>query len=148
MNRRKDLVKLFKAYMNRKENEHSSYNYVGYQSYYSGTLSNTRKVFSGIIYFYEWSDINRVPLKYFSLPLFEKFLFESGLELQCWQREVIYNATTVYITCVPGEKKLIVKGSYDSLKLWLAQNQSSLKLPVIYQGENTRMTPMYKESYY
>lgn len=155
MNRSKDLTKLFKAYMARKEEEKNrpiGYRYSRSQEYYNETFgSNT---FHGVIYFYEWSDITRSPIRYFSISLFEKFLNESNLELEAWQKDIILNLQTeAYITCKPGSKELIVRSSYEALKISIKNRQehTQLSLPFIPQEEmdnHLRMHPMYGDLFY
>lgn len=158
MNRSKDLRKLFKTYMARKEEESRrpvNYHYARSQEYYNDTFRGT-EIFHGVIFFYEWSDVTRQPIRYFSLPLFEKFLTESGLELEPWQRDVILNLQQVYITCSPGEKLLLVRSSYDSLKATVARGNNQATQLVLFGQNNTsanllptmRTPPMYKEQYY
>lgn len=163
MNRSKDLRKLFKTYMARKEEESRrpvNYHYGRSQQYYNETFQGT-ETFHGVIFFYEWSDVTRSPIRYFSLPLFEKFLTESGLELEPWQRDVILNLQQVYITCSPGEKLLLVRSSYDALKSTVARgNSQPTQLSLFAQGNQApkllpssnpmamRTPPMYREQYY
>ena len=155
MNRSKDLRKLFKAYMVRKEEESNrpvTYHYGRSQQYYNETFRE-KETFHGVIFFYEWSDITRQPVRYFSISLFEKFLAESGLELESWQRDVMLNLQEVYITCKPGEKELIVRGSYEALKISIVRQPSEqLTIPFTPQIKTgmdaLRMSPLYKEMYY
>ena len=72
--------------------------------------------FRGVIYFYEWSDINRTPRTFYTLKAFEKFLNDSQIYLVGWQREVITNLPNRYITCKKGSKELIIKCGYESLR--------------------------------
>ena len=160
MNRSKDLVILFKAYMARKEREHS---YTSYRSdsYYNNLFNSGNNVsFKGVIFFYEWSDVSREPIRYFSLSLFEKFLSESGLMLEPWQRDFIKRLDSVYITCRPGGKELIVRNGYDYLKqavLDYGKDKPTTALALLPNinnsqaaafNNNMRMSPMYKEQYY
>jgi hypothetical protein len=159
MNRSKDLRKLFKTYMARKEEESRrpvSYNYGRSQQYYNDTFRGT-ETFHGVIFFYEWSDVTNNPLRYFSLSLFEKFLTESDIELEAWQRDVILNLQQVYIACMPGKKELVVRSSYEALKLAMTRTQSlwPQQLSLVAQGNETpkllpsnRISPMYQEQYY
>ena len=155
MNRSKDLRKLFKAYMVRKEEESNrpvTYRYGRSQQYYNETFRGT-ETFHGVIFFYEWSDITRQPVRYFSLALFEKFLTESELALEAWQKDVMLNLQEVYITCKPGSKELIVRGSYEALKISIVrQPNQQLTIPFTPPTSGIdnimRMSPMYREQYY
>ena len=158
MNRSKDLAILFKAYMARKERE-CSYTSYRSDSYYNNLFNDGNNIsFKGVIFFYEWSDVSRTPIRYFSLSLFEKFLSESGLMLEPWQRDFIKRLDTAYITCRPGGRELIVRNGYDYLKQAVLDYDKDKKTtalallpninnaPVV--GNNMRMSPMYKEQYY
>ncbi len=159
MNRSKDLRKLFKTYMARKEEESKrpvNYHYGRSQEYYNEAFRD-KQTFHGVIFFYEWSDITRDPIRYFSIPLFEKFLAESELVLEAWQRDVILNLQQVFITCRPGTRELVVRSTYDGLKLAIVRSEDSYSFPTQLSlpfgpDENTReimrMSPMYREQYY
>ena len=155
MNRSKDLKSLFKAYMVRKEEESSKPYSYRTREYYNNTFQN--KQFSGVIFFYEWSDITRSPLRYFSLSLFEKYLTDSNIELEPWQKDVINNLGEVFITCKPGKKELLIRNSYDGLKSSMAREKSNdysfppalcLPQPEAVSEHAMRMSPLYREQYY
>ena len=67
------------------------------------------------IYFYEWSDVCRVPKTFYDIELFDEFLKRSGINLELYQREMIINFRTVYISCYNGSKKLCVRSTYKFL---------------------------------
>ena len=164
VNKSKDLRKLFKAYMARKEEESSRPSYYNHnpigrrtQEYYNSTFQpNT--TFHGVIFFYEWSDITRDPVRYFSIPLFEKFLAESELELEPYQKDIMMNLQQCFICCKPGCKDLVVRGSYDALKGVMGRlytntkeedvNKPPLMLPgpcnpMSMQHQGVTISPMY-----
>lgn len=164
-NKSKDLRKLFKAYMVRKEEESSRPTYYNHtalggrnQQYYNDTFQGN-KVFHGVIFFYEWSDITRDPVRYFSIPLFEKFLNESELELEPFQKDILLNLQQCFISCKPGCKDLVIRATYDGLKSTMARyytntneqeaNKPTLLLPgpnqMGMQHEGVRISPMYNE---
>jgi hypothetical protein len=166
VNKSKDLRKLFKAYMVRKEEESRRPTYYSHsalggrnQEYYNNTFqANT--TFHGVIFFYEWSDITRDPVRYFSIPLFEKFLTESNLELEPYQKDIMLNLQQCFISCKPGCKDLVIRASYDALKGAMGRlyantneqeiNRQPLMLPAPYnpmsmQHEGIRISPMYNE---
>ena len=157
MNRSKDLRKLFKTYMARKEEESRrpvNYHYGRSQQYYNETFQGT-ETFHGVIFFYEWSDVTRQPIRYFSIPLFEKFLTESNLALEPWQKDVLLCLQQAFITCKPGTKELLVRSTYDSLKLATVRGESNMPTQLCLPftpDENVRdvmrMSPMYREQYY
>lgn len=70
--------------------------------------------FNGIIYFYEWSDSNRSPKTFYSLDSFERFLNISNIYLASYQRELIINIPSSYISCKKNGS-LIIKCNYESL---------------------------------
>ena len=72
--------------------------------------------FTGIIYFYEWSDANRTPKSFYTLDKFEEFLNKSGIYLKSYQREIIKCMHNPYVACKKGERDLIIKKSYEMLK--------------------------------
>ena len=72
--------------------------------------------FKGVIYFYEWSNINNVPKKFFTLAAFESFLNTSHIFMAGYQKEIIKNLETPYIVCKHDSKDLIIKNNYDALK--------------------------------
>ena len=80
----------------------------------------------GALYFYEWSDINRSPRTFYFMSIFEKFLIDSGITLQGYEKEIIKNITNPYVSCKKGSKELIIKSSFDVLKKAL-ENDSSFK---------------------
>ncbi len=144
MNRSKDLKKLFKAYMVRKEEENRKpASYVGLQGCYN-SIFRGGDVFHGVIFFYEWSDITRVPIRYFSIPLFEKFLSESNIELLPWQKDIIMNLPKSYITCRPGCSELAIRSSYEALSSSIGGG-SSLIVP---KPNGLLPLPTYVEQYY
>jgi hypothetical protein len=142
MNKSKELVKLFKAYMSRKEEERKNASSTTVHSYSTG-----RKFFLGTIYFYEWSDITREPIRYFSFPLFERFLNECDIKLQPWQKDIIYNLNSVYITCKGMSKELLIRSTYDALKLAVhgSSSNTQLTLPTAMANSpsNLRLPPVY-----
>lgn len=112
------LKVLFHAYLNRLEREkRDSYNYrpPSYGRQQSFNFADEYD-FQGIIYFYEWSTVNRTPKTYYTLKAFENFLDRSGIYLAAYQKELIRNIHNPYIACKKGTKELIIKVSYESLK--------------------------------
>ena len=140
MNKSRELNKLFKAYMARKEGESKKQRHCNF--------------FPITIFFYEWSDITRRPLRYFSLSLFEKFLSDSGIILEDWQRDMIPCLGDAYVTCKPNSKDLIIRCSYEALKAALnVPSNSQLYIPQpnnqTYATNQLRLlSPMYSEQYY
>jgi hypothetical protein len=149
-NLNKELGTLFKRYLIRKEEEAKKPTVFHNANYYKGVWGD-KNTFNGTIFFYEWSDITRIPIKYFSLSLFEKFLADCDLELEPWQRDMIPSLGDVYITCKANSKELLIRSSYDALKAAVAcKSVTQLYLPPTKPDDanKLRLSPMYKEQYY
>lgn len=127
-NKSKDLKNIFNRWLNRLEEERNrpftrpsvvdnrlsgNSHHIG--SPYSGYRSDD-DTFEGIIYFYEWSDINRNPKSFFTLNSFEKFLLSSQLYLASYQKELLRNIKNSYVACRKDGKDIIIKCSFESLK--------------------------------
>jgi hypothetical protein len=122
------LKLLFTRYLNRLEDEKRERSSSVHS--FSSSLSNSRPPsymgacrnnvdlddFSGIIYFYEWSDINRSPKSFYTLKLFVKFLESCGIYVPSYQLELIKNISTPHITCRKGTKDIIITCNWSSLK--------------------------------
>ena len=120
MNRSKDLRKLFRESLINSRSVGGTYPSNGiYNSpmYRRGNNYPNEVVFGKDtrIYFYEWSDINKVPKSFFTLSAFESFIRDCGITLELYQREIINNLGTVYITCYRNSKELNIRSSYKSL---------------------------------
>lgn len=72
--------------------------------------------FNGVIYFYEWSDINRTPVSFYTLDAFERFLNASQIFMAAYQKELIKHISTSYIACEKNKKNLLIKTCYASLR--------------------------------
>lgn len=120
-NKRYELSFLVKAYLKRA----SSINYggYGYNSFRSSnspiTVHSVREiddVYKTRIYFYELSDLNRIPLCFTSVDQFKAFLSNNGLSIDFRQEMIIRNLGTVYASCYEGIKDINLRGSYKNLK--------------------------------
>lgn len=67
------------------------------------------------IYFYEWSDVCRIPRQFDSIEEFDNFLKSHGLYMQLYQRELIRDLKEAFVSCYRGKKELCVRGSYKYL---------------------------------
>lgn len=146
-NLNKELGSLFKRYITRKETEARQPIVFRTSDYYKNLWGNNdKKPYLGTIFFYEWSDISRLPTRYFSLSLFEKFLSECDLCLEPHQRDIILNLPQSFISCKKGCKELIVRGSYDSLKSAMLREGTTLILPTVpvpCPASRIALPPMY-----
>ena len=116
----KDLKKLFHASLNKPRVEYGTY---------QPKLFNGE--FSGIIYFYEWSDINRTPKSFYSIEKFEEFINRCSIYMQGYQREIIRNMRNPYITCKRGKRELVIKSNYQALKSAMESSTEEVKPPLI-----------------
>lgn len=73
--------------------------------------------FSKVIYFYEWSNLFRAPLKFYNLVDFEEFLKECGIPLTRRNKLILSNDySTAFTTCALGENKLLLSGTWMALR--------------------------------
>ena len=127
----KDLSKLFKDYILRSAKErdcsivvHHSNNFYSplrcRHHFNSGmTMSqchDSDNEFRGVIYFYEWSDVSRMPQTFFTVDAFKRFLSVSGIELKGYEAEIIKALHVPFITCKKGCKDLIIKDTLKDLR--------------------------------
>lgn len=120
-NLNKQLKELFHAYLKRINSPTIP---VRHESYRQPSLFDQE--FTGVIYFYEWSDVTRTPRSFYTLKKFEEFLSESEIFMLGYQREIIKNMHNPYITCRKGTKELIIKVSYEALKSAVNLESSSM----------------------
>jgi hypothetical protein len=143
MNRSKDLRDLFRQSLIRKRTEvgrrvSPMYNASTLKSY----IANARAVNGIMVYFYEWSDINRVPRTFHDMEELERFLRASGIYMELYQKEIVANLATVYMTCYKDTKNLNVRSTYAALV-------DSMKSSVnVGEGQKRDITPMlpFKEN--
>lgn len=120
-NLNKQLRELFHAYMDRTNGSSIP---VRHESYRQPSLFD--QTFTGVIYFYEWSDVSRQPKTFYTLEKFEDFLEQSNICILGYQREIIKNMRNPYVTCRKGTKELIIKVNYDALKSAVNLESSSM----------------------
>jgi hypothetical protein len=128
MNRSKDLRDLFRqSLINERKRPTTTYRSPYYSGSYPSQYCEGEIQFSKEvrIYFYEWSDVNRQPRCFNQLEAFENFLKSSGIYMQLYQREIIQNLGTVYVTCYTGTKNLNLRGSYNNLLNSMKEHDSS-----------------------
>jgi hypothetical protein len=138
MNRSKDLRELFRQSLIN-ERKRPKTNYCGSSHFNGGVLNNIHRIpgqyddKSLRIYFYEWSDPSKAPRTFYQLDLFDNFLKSSGIYMEFYQREIIRNLGTVYVTCYTGTKNLNIRGSYKSLLDALHEHDKQKLIPKIQQ---------------
>ena len=143
MNRSKDLRDLFRQHLinKRKAPKTTSPYYNDYYNsrYSGGVLDNVHRIpgqnndDSVHIYFYEWSDPSKAPRAFYQLEVFENFLKASGIFLEFYQKGIIKNLGTVYVTCYTGTKNLNIRGSYKNLLDSLHEHDAKMLIPKIQQ---------------
>lgn len=138
MNRSKDLRDLFRqSLINERKRPKTSYTHSPY--YNGGVLGNAHRIpvqyadNSVRIYFYEWSDLTKVPRTFYQLDAFDNFLKTSGICMEFYQKDIIKNLGTVYITCYTGTKNLNIRSSYKNLLDALHEHDAKMLVPNIQQ---------------
>ena len=115
----KDLKGIFNKYLDRLAHEKKTYR----PRITQPTLFGNSE-FTGVIYFYEWSDATRTPKTFYTLNKFEDFIEESNIFLYGYQREIIRNMHNPYIACKKNSNELIIKATYEALKSALNTDES------------------------
>ena len=123
MNRSKDLRALFRQSLINERNRPKP-NYVKRSPMYgsdTGFMGGVHRIPGQYgngevrIYFYEWSDPTKAPRTFYQLDAFDNFLKTSGIFMEFYQKEIIKNLGTVYVTCYTGTKNLSIRGTYGNL---------------------------------
>ena len=132
MNRSKDLRDLFRQYLvNERKKPKATQVYPSYRNDYY-YLRYGRSGFpkqyadnSIRIFFYEWSDVRKSPRMFYQLDAFDSFLKSSNIFLQPYQKDIIRNLGTVFITCYTSTKNLSICGTYEGLLNELREHDSN-----------------------
>ena len=115
MNKKKDLAKLFiEGLLNKNKCSNNNVSPI----YNINTKSALRRI---KICFYELSDLNRIPLTFYEIHLFEKFLSSCNITLQEYQRSIIENLGSVFISCYKGTTQLNIRPTYEKLSESMAE---------------------------
>lgn len=140
MNRRKDLRDLFRKSLASSRVVINDYRGRGCNYPYINRNWLERKI---CIYFYEWSDIYRVPRSFNLISEFEDYLKKCGIYMQYFQKEMILNHGTVYATCYKGSKELNMRTSYANLLSSMKENLKDSNTPsnTTNNNENKIMRP-------
>lgn len=104
------LEYLFRQYLIRKEKEKTT---VRVYSYSAGDNDwiNRNDNYGGVIYFYEWSDVNSCPKMFYNLGAFDSFLRRCGIFMAPYQKDLVKNLERAYITCKKGTHDLLIRGT-------------------------------------
>lgn len=88
--------------------------------FYRGIPSGcSREYLKGVLRFYEWSDLYRAPVLFYTLEDFIVFLRRSNIAISDIERNLILQTHNPFVTCEEGKAKLIIRASSADLKLAL-----------------------------
>ena len=79
----------------------------------------SREYLKGVLRFYEWSDLYRAPVLFYTLEDFIVFLRRSNIAISDIERNLILSTHNPFVTCEEGKAKLIIRASSADLKLAL-----------------------------
>lgn len=79
----------------------------------------SREYLQGVLRFYEWSDLYRAPVLFYTLEDFIAFLRRSNIAISDIERNLILSIHNPFVTCEEGKAKLIIRASSADLKLAL-----------------------------
>ena len=109
------LWSLFRLYLIRIEEEKNSYTPPSYCRCGGIGTQSDYNTFNGVIYFYEWSDMNRSPMMFYSLTAFEDYMKRCNIFMPPFQRDMIRNLEHSYVTCKKGKSELLIRGTRPGL---------------------------------
>lgn len=88
--------------------------------FYRGLPSSCgREYLKGVLRFYEWSDLYRAPVLFYTLEDFIVFLRRSNIVITDIERNLLLQTHNPFVTCEEGKAKLIIRASSADLKLAL-----------------------------
>lgn len=88
-------------------------------------ISTTNSYLKGIIHFFEWSDLYRTPTLFYTFESFLRFLKNSSITINEYERNLILSTYNPYITCERNKAKLIIRDNSADLKLALDKASSN-----------------------
>lgn len=88
-------------------------------------ISTTNSYLKGIIHFFEWSDLYRTPTLFYTFESFLRFLKNSSITINEYERNLILSTYNPYITCERNKAKLIIRDNSADLKLALDRASSN-----------------------
>lgn len=98
-------------------------------------ISTSNSSLNGIIRFFEWSDLYRTPTLFYTFESFLRFLKNSSITINEFEKNLILSTYNPYITCERNKAKLIIRNNSADLKLALdraSSNSSSVPHNVIH----------------
>ena len=88
-------------------------------------ISTSNSSLNGIIRFFEWSDLYRTPTLFYTFESFLRFLKNSSITINEFERNLILSTYNPYITCERNKAKLIIRNNSADLKLALDRTSSN-----------------------
>ena len=88
-------------------------------------ISTNNSSLNGIIRFFEWSDLYRTPTLFYTFESFLRFLKNSSITINEFERNLILSTYNPYITCERNKAKLIIRNNSADLKLDLDRASSN-----------------------
>lgn len=88
-------------------------------------ISTTNSSLKGIIRFFEWSDLYRTPILFYTFESFLRFLKNSSITINEFEKNLILSTYNPYITCERNKAKLIIRNNSADLKLALDRASSN-----------------------
>lgn len=88
-------------------------------------VGTTNSSLKGIIRFFEWSDLYRTPTLFYTFESFLRFLKNSSITINEFERNLILSTYNPYITCERNKAKLIIRNNSADLKLALDRASSN-----------------------
>lgn len=88
-------------------------------------ISTSKAFLNGIIHFFEWSDLYRTPTLFYTFESFLRFLKNSSITINEFERNLILSTYNPYITCERNKAKLIIRNNSADLKLALDRASSN-----------------------
>lgn len=88
-------------------------------------INTTNSSLKGIIRFFEWSDLYRTPTLFYTFESFLRFLKNSSITINEFERNLILSTYNPYITCERNKAKLIIRNNSADLKLALDRASSN-----------------------
>lgn len=88
-------------------------------------ISTINSSLKGIIRFFEWSDLYRTPTLFYTFESFLRFLKNSSITINEFERNLILSTYNPYITCERNKAKLIIRNNSADLKLALDKASSN-----------------------
>lgn len=135
MNRSKDLKSLFNESLRNKLKKSCNKSYIRFYDESPNSNNNegnanndsVSPVYRQInIRFYEWSNVSVTPRCFYSISTFDEFLSSSSIHLKFFEREMIANLGSVYISCYRGTKRLCIRSNYQKLSAAMDEYNESI----------------------